>query len=57
LPKKTKTETIFEDIDKAILAIEKIKIRGYGWDIESCVASSKNELVQAKGLIKKGEKK
>ena len=57
MPKKTKLGTIFEDIDKAILAIEKIKIKGYGWDIESCVASSKNELVQAKGLIKKGEKK
>jgi hypothetical protein len=57
LPKKTKLETLFEDIDKAILAIDKIKIKGYGWDIESCVASAKNELVQARGLIKKGEKK
>ena len=57
MPKKTKTETIFEDIDKAILAIEKIKIKGYGWDIESCIAGAKDELTQAKGLIKRGEKK
>jgi hypothetical protein len=57
LPKKTKLETLFEDIDEAILAIDKIEIKGYGWDIESCVSAAKGELIQAKGLIKKGEKK
>ena len=57
MPKKTKLETIFEDIDNAILAINKIDIKGYGWDIESSIASAKSELIQAKGLIKRGEKK
>jgi hypothetical protein len=57
LPKKTKLEILFEDIDTAILAINKIDIKGYGWDIESSIASAKSELIQAKGLIKRGEKK
>ena len=57
MAKKTKIETVFEEIDRAILTIEKIKIKGYGWDIESCIASSKDELIQAKGLIKRGVKK
>lgn len=48
---KTNKENVIESINKAIEAINKIKIKGYGWDIESGVSASKNELIQVLGLI------
>lgn len=53
MAKKSAKEILLENIDKAIVAIGKINAKGCGWDIESCIASSRNELVQAKGLINK----
>jgi len=51
LANKTNKETVIESINKAIDVINKIKIKGYGWDIESSVSASKDELIQALGLI------